>query len=107
MGALIEEGIMISDGNKPEMVFREDIESLSPKLRIIELPKREGLIRAKMIGVADAKAEVLVFMEPHCIVNRNWLQPLLLRIKNHEGTLAQPFLDIIPHNDFNQYYEMN
>eukprot|EP00746_Dinoflagellata_sp_MGD_P011794 gnl/MRDRNA2_/MRDRNA2_124880_c0_seq1.p1 gnl/MRDRNA2_/MRDRNA2_124880_c0~~gnl/MRDRNA2_/MRDRNA2_124880_c0_seq1.p1 ORF type:complete len:425 (-),score=62.50 gnl/MRDRNA2_/MRDRNA2_124880_c0_seq1:341-1615(-) len=100
---LLEEIIMISDGNKPEMVFREDLQSLSRKLRIIELPKRQGLIRAKMTGVDAAKAEVLVFMEPHCIVNRDWLQPLLLRIKHDSGTLAMPFLDYIPHYDFNQY----
>eukprot|EP00929_Paragymnodinium_shiwhaense_P066865 TRINITY_DN33595_c0_g1_i1.p1 TRINITY_DN33595_c0_g1~~TRINITY_DN33595_c0_g1_i1.p1 ORF type:complete len:454 (+),score=108.28 TRINITY_DN33595_c0_g1_i1:63-1424(+) len=102
--ALIEEIIFISDGNKPEAVHADVIKGFSSKVSIIELPERQGLIRAKMVGVQAAKAEVLVFMEPHCILNRQWLEPLLARIREEPGVLAMPRLDYIPANDFTKYY---
>ena len=38
---------------------------------VIEVAERQGLIRSKMLCIEQAKAEVLVIMEPHCIVNRH------------------------------------
>eukprot|EP00927_Polykrikos_kofoidii_P037133 TRINITY_DN31305_c0_g1_i1.p1 TRINITY_DN31305_c0_g1~~TRINITY_DN31305_c0_g1_i1.p1 ORF type:complete len:436 (+),score=46.18 TRINITY_DN31305_c0_g1_i1:197-1309(+) len=101
--ALLQEILMISDGNTPEATYKELLTSLSPKLRVIELPQRLGLIQAKMIGVEQAKAEVLVFMEPHCIVNHQWLEPLLMRIQQNPGTLAMPQLDTIPADNWKDY----
>jgi len=101
--ALIDEVLFISDGNKPEAVYKSELEAISPKIRIIELPERQGLIRAKMVGVENAKAEVLVFMESHCIVNRAWLEPLLVQIQKNPHTLAQPILDNVALDDLSQY----
>lgn len=43
-------------------------------------------------------------MEAHCIVNRDWLQPLLERVRLNPHVLAMPSLDIIPVHNFHQYY---
>ena len=48
---------------------------------MVTTPKQEGLIRAKMFAARLAVGEVLVFLDSHCEVNVDWLQPLLARIK--------------------------
>merc|ERR1712032_229509 len=58
-----------------------------------------------VIGASLVLSEVIVFMEPHCVVGRQWLEPLLHRLsetKGH-GILVMPTIDIIPEEDFNGY----
>merc|ERR1712061_911639 len=45
-------------------------------------------------------------MEAHCIVNRNWLEPLLERVALHPRVLAMPVLDRIPQTNWNQYLKI-
>lgn len=100
---LVEEYLFISDGNPDSM--EAQLKALSPKVKVIALPQREGLIRAKMRGVDEAKGPVIVFMEGHCIVNQGWLEPLLERVVLHPRVLAMPALDIIPADSWGTYHK--
>jgi GT2 family glycosyltransferase len=100
---LVEEYLFISDGNPDSR--EAALKSISPKVNVLALPSRQGLIRAKTQGVEMAKAPVLLFLEAHCIVNRDWLPPLLDRVRTNPRVLAMPSLDIIPPHDFHQYYK--
>mmetsp|Transcript_19082 Transcript_19082/g.41133 ORF Transcript_19082/g.41133 Transcript_19082/m.41133 type:complete len:391 (-) Transcript_19082:6-1178(-) len=99
---LIEEFIFVSDGNEDSM--EKELKELSPKVKVIDIPERQGLIRAKMKGVEAAKGNVIVFMEGHCIVNRQWLQPLLRRVLENPRTLAMPALDTISQDNWHSYH---
>jgi len=102
---LLDEILFIDDGNPPEFMFHEELRGLHPKVKVHRNAKREGLIKSKVIGAAMVRSEVIMFMEPHCIVSQQWLQPLLARMAENpdHSTLGMPTLDIIPEDNFNKY----
>lgn len=106
---LLDEILMVDDGNSKEWQHHEDMTNLSPKVRVHRNEERQGLIRSKVIGAETVKSPVIVFMEPHCIVNKQWLEPLLVQLAHSNGhsTLVMPVLDIIPEDNFNDYKVAN
>merc|ERR1719329_2102714 len=49
------------------------------------------------------KSPVIVFLEPHCIANRQWLEPLLEQLAAEPKSVAVPIIDIIPEENTNKY----
>lgn len=106
---LVDQILFIDDGNANASKFHDELRDLHPKVRVHRNEVRQGLIRAKVIGAALVSSPVVVFMEPHCVVEKQWLEPLLeqlARAKDH-ATLVMPTLDIIPEANFNQYLTAN
>jgi len=65
------------------------------KVRLYKTARREGLMRARIFGAKHASGDVLVFLDSHIESNVNWLDPLLVRIKENRTRVVMPIIDII------------
>ncbi|KAL6261442.1 hypothetical protein P5V15_006534 [Pogonomyrmex californicus] len=94
---LIQEIILVDDFSDMPHLKRqlEDYMMNYPKVRIIRASKREGLIRARLLGAAAAKAPVLTYLDSHCECTEGWLEPLLDRIARDPTTVVCPVIDVI------------
>lgn len=94
---LIQEIILVDDFSDMPHLKRqlEDYMMNYPKVRIIRANKREGLIRARLLGAAAAKAPVLTYLDSHCECTEGWLEPLLDRIARDPTTVVCPVIDVI------------
>uniref|UniRef100_A0A183GRW0 Glyco_trans_2-like domain-containing protein n=1 Tax=Heligmosomoides polygyrus TaxID=6339 RepID=A0A183GRW0_HELPZ len=97
---LIQEILLIDDSSEwPEASLQAaDYQRRHPQwsmVKFMQTPSNQGLIRAKVFGARKARGEVLVFLDSHCEVNQEWLQPLLERIKEKPERVVCPIIDII------------
>lgn len=94
---LIEEIILVDDFSDMPHVKGplEKYFADYPKVRIIRASKREGLIRARLLGARHAKGQVLTYLDSHCECTIGWLEPLLDRIARDSTTVVCPVIDVI------------
>ncbi|XP_058510971.1 inactive polypeptide N-acetylgalactosaminyltransferase-like protein 5 [Ochotona princeps] len=103
---LLEEIILVDDMSefddlKEELDHR--LEDFRGVLKLIRSERREGLIRARLLGAAHASGDVLVFLDSHCEVNRGWLEPLLSVIAKDSSMVVCPVIDVI--DEFTMEYK--
>ncbi|XP_049818188.1 putative polypeptide N-acetylgalactosaminyltransferase 9 isoform X1 [Aethina tumida] len=94
---LIEEIILVDDFSDMDHLKDQlvDYFASEPKVKIVRAKKREGLIRARLLGAASAKGDVLTYLDSHCECTTGWLEPLLDRIARDPTTVVCPVIDVI------------
>uniref|UniRef100_A0A3Q3AK02 Polypeptide N-acetylgalactosaminyltransferase n=1 Tax=Kryptolebias marmoratus TaxID=37003 RepID=A0A3Q3AK02_KRYMA len=78
-----------------------------PKVKCLRNNKREGLIRSRVRGADAARAKVLTFLDSHCEVNKDWLPPLLQRIKQVDHNHPSIHPSIHPSFSFLAYFRFD
>ncbi|XP_046336760.2 polypeptide N-acetylgalactosaminyltransferase 5-like isoform X1 [Haliotis rufescens] len=99
---LLEEIILVDDAST--MVhLKKDLDThvaKLPKVKVIRSPKREGLVRARLMGTEVAKAEVLTFLDSHCECVMGWAEPQLARVHHDPTVVVWPVIPSIDHSTF-------
>lgn len=98
---LLKEIILVDDFSSKDYLKQplDTYMSQFPKVRIIRLKERQGLIRARLAGAAVAKGEVLTFLDSHVECNVGWLEPLLERIYLDRKKVPCPVIEVISDKD--------
>ena len=98
---LLQEILLVDDNSSKENL-KAPLESYLqwlPKIRLLRTRERVGLIKARMVGARQAKGNILVFLDAHVEVNKQWLEPLVAVIAEDNTTIAVPYIaEIEPEN---------
>ncbi|KAF5302006.1 hypothetical protein FQR65_LT08671 [Abscondita terminalis] len=100
---LLKEVILVDDFSSKDFSKKpldDYVAANFTKVRVIHLKERMGLIRARMAGAKQAKAQVLIFLDSHTEANVNWLPPLLEPIAQDYKTCVCPFIDVVQYETF-------
>ncbi|XP_020934282.1 inactive polypeptide N-acetylgalactosaminyltransferase-like protein 5 isoform X2 [Sus scrofa] len=95
---IIEEIILVDDMSEYDDLKEKldyHLEIFRGKIKVIRNKKREGLIRARLVGASRASGDILVFLDSHCEVNKIWLEPLLDAIVKDPKMVVCPIMDVI------------
>uniref|UniRef100_A0A8C4QJI1 Polypeptide N-acetylgalactosaminyltransferase n=1 Tax=Eptatretus burgeri TaxID=7764 RepID=A0A8C4QJI1_EPTBU len=104
---LLKELILVDDySDRPYLKSQlEDYLSKLDRVRLIRAKRREGLVRARLLGAIHATGRVLTFLDCHCECAPGWLEPLLERIMQNESTIVCPVIDTIDWMTFEYYMQ--
>ncbi|GAB5575670.1 polypeptide N-acetylgalactosaminyltransferase 13 isoform X1 [Prionailurus iriomotensis] len=98
---LIKEILLVDDFSTKDYL-KDNLDkymSQFPKVRILRLKERHGLIRARLAGAQNATGDVLTFLDSHVECNVGWLEPLLERVYLSRKKVACPVIEVINDKD--------
>lgn len=101
---LLHEIVLIDDCSDTDWLKQplEDYLKLMPKVKLVRLKARSGLMRARTAGAEASTGEVVVFLDSHIEVTEGWLEPMLGRVAEDPKHVVMPIIDSI-HADTFEY----
>ncbi|XP_074658769.1 polypeptide N-acetylgalactosaminyltransferase 5-like isoform X2 [Tubulanus polymorphus] len=94
---LIKEILLIDDYSNMEHLkspLDEYVAKLG-KVKVVRAKRREGLIRARLLGASVATGTVLTYLDSHCECAEGWLEPMLDRIAISKSNVVCPVIDVL------------
>ncbi|XP_055296045.1 polypeptide N-acetylgalactosaminyltransferase 5-like isoform X2 [Sitodiplosis mosellana] len=95
---LLEELILVDDFSDKEHMkekLAEYLPTVSSKIKLVRTEKREGIVKARLIGAEKANGQVLIFLDANTECNDGWMEPLLSRIASDRSVVVTPRIDTI------------
>mmetsp|Transcript_64118 Transcript_64118/g.134792 ORF Transcript_64118/g.134792 Transcript_64118/m.134792 type:complete len:679 (-) Transcript_64118:271-2307(-) len=109
---LVTEVILVDDCSRPDPLrfteerwrrlqkpLEEHLMQL-PKLKLVRLGERRGLMLARMEGAWRATGEVVIFLDSHIEATPGWIEPLLARVAEDYRHVVVPSIDSIEFDSF-------
>ncbi len=78
----------------------DDFVASHPKLKLVRLPERSGLIRGRTAGAIAAVGDTVTFLDSHVEAMVGWAEPLLARIAEDRTNVVYPVVDVIDDDTF-------
>ncbi|CDJ37081.1 UDP-N-acetyl-D-galactosamine:polypeptide N-acetylgalactosaminyltransferase T3, putative [Eimeria tenella] len=107
---LLQEVLLVDDGSTAADVAAEALGGngklqqhlllLPRKVQLLRSPQREGIVGARLRAIRAAAAAHFVVLDSHVEVQRQWLEPLLLRLQRSSSSLVMPQVDGIDAETF-------
>ncbi|XP_014664145.1 PREDICTED: polypeptide N-acetylgalactosaminyltransferase 5-like [Priapulus caudatus] len=104
--SLLNEVILVDDFSDMDHLKQQldEFAVKTDKVRVIRAKRREGLIRARLLGAASAVGQVLTYLDSHCECAEGWLVPLLDQIARNVTTVVCPVIDVINDSTLEYHY---
>lgn len=99
---LLHEVLLVDDFSQNTFQGKslENYISKYPKVRLIRLSRRHGLVKARLAGIQNTTGEVITFLDSHIECNKGWLEPLLYTIRSNRKVVVSPIIDTISDQTF-------
>eukprot|EP00730_Choanoeca_flexa_P005018 TRINITY_DN11865_c1_g3_i2.p1 TRINITY_DN11865_c1_g3~~TRINITY_DN11865_c1_g3_i2.p1 ORF type:complete len:587 (+),score=131.96 TRINITY_DN11865_c1_g3_i2:92-1852(+) len=94
---LLQEIVLVDDGSTKPWLQKplEEYVRLLPKTRLVRQPSRSGLVKARLRGIKEARADTFIVLDSHIEVQPGWLEPLLNNLAHHKKNMIMPQIDSI------------
>ncbi|XP_022309046.2 polypeptide N-acetylgalactosaminyltransferase 5-like [Crassostrea virginica] len=105
--AVLKEIILVDDFSSMEHLKQplDQFMAQFQKVKIVRALKRQGLIRARLLGNNEATGDVLVFLDSHIECTEGWIEPLIDPIARNWTTVMTPVIDGIDRDNFKFNYQ--
>ncbi|KAH0483064.1 MAG: uncharacterized protein KVP18_003343 [Porospora cf. gigantea A] len=101
---LLREIILVDDHSSLDVNLPggplDEVVKLLPKVKLLRLPNRHGLVAARLAGIKVSRAPVSVILDSHIEVNPGWLEPQLDRLRESPRSVVFPQIPSIDSVDF-------
>ncbi|NXK03660.1 GLT16 acetylgalactosaminyltransferase, partial [Herpetotheres cachinnans] len=99
--SLIQEIILVDDKKKDQKKLKEAQKKKNLTFLLLCSQKKIiGLKKKKKRGAEVATADILTFLDSHCEVNSEWLQPMQKKVKEDYTRVVSPIIDVISLDNF-------
>ena len=100
---LLHEIIFVDDFSDSDHITGLELQAFvdsHPKLKLVRLPERSGLIRGRTAGASAATGDTVTFLDSHVEATPGWAEPLLARIAEDPRNVVYPVVDVIDDDNF-------
>lgn len=101
---LLREVILVNDHSTEGCIAGSLIDEyikLLPKVKLVHLAERRGLVTARLVGIKMATAPSVVILDSHIELNKGWLEPQLQRLYENPKSVVFPQIFSIDSTNFN------